>query len=140
MKKYFIYTILFAFIATISFTSCKETETPGEEAVDYETLTTYMVDNGMDLPDVLDGWITARPAEEAGVADFIASYDIFDLRAADAFAAGHIEGATNVTYGNLLEKAASTSKTILLVCYTGQSAGHATVALRLSGYSAKVLI
>ena len=37
--------------------------------------------------------------------------------------------------------AASTSKPILVVCYTGQTAAHAVVALRLSGYSdAKVLM
>jgi rhodanese-related sulfurtransferase len=39
-----------------------------------------------------------------------------------------------------LTTAASATKPILVVCYTGQSAGHAVVALRLSGYSdAKVL-
>ena len=52
MKKYFIYTILFAFIATISFTGCKETET-GEESVAYETLTTYLKANDMDLDKII---------------------------------------------------------------------------------------
>ncbi|NOR76216.1 MAG: hypothetical protein GQ525_13795, partial [Draconibacterium sp.] len=46
MKKYLIYTILFAFVATISFTGCKETATENE-SVAYETLTTYLKANDM---------------------------------------------------------------------------------------------
>lgn len=140
MKKYFIYTLLVAFIATFSFTSCKDEGTQVDPTNAYETLTTYMESNGMDLPDVLNGWITARPADIADVPNFVSTYDIFDVRGADDYAAGHIQGAINVTYANVLEKAATTTKPILVVCYTGQSAGHFVVALRLSGYSdAKVL-
>lgn len=141
MKKYFIYTILFALVASISFTGCKETETSGgEEAVAYETLTTYLTQNSMDLPDVLTSWIVGRPASIDDVPSFIGTYDIFDLRSAADFAAGHIDGAINVTFGNLLESAQATTKPILCVCYTGQSASHACVALRLSGYSDAVVL
>lgn len=140
MKKFFIYTLLVAFIATISFTGCKETETGGEEAVAFETLTTYLSQNSMDLPDVLTSWIVSRPADLAGVPAFIGTYDIFDLRSAADYGAGHIEGAINVTLGNLLTSAQSTSKPILCVCYTGQTAGHACVALRLSDYSDAVVL
>lgn len=145
MKKYFIYTILFAFIASISFTGCKYEETvcdcSPEGADPYATLTEYLVENDMDLPDVLASWITARPASVDEVSTFVATYDIFDIRGAADYDAGHIEGAQNVTLANLLEKAASTTKPILVVCYTGQTASHAVVALRLSGYAdAKVLM
>lgn len=140
MKKFLIYSVLVAFIATFTLTGCKE-DNIGADAVTYEVLTDYMVQNDMDLPDILNGWITARPADIADVPSFISTYDIFDLRSATDFAAGHIEGAVNVTFGNLLENAQSTTKPILAVCYTGQSAAHAVVALRLSGYpDAKVLL
>ena len=98
-----------------------------------------MVDNDMDLPDILNGWIVGAP-DLAGVQSFIDTYDIIDIRGAQDFANGHIQGAVNSPLGNILTAAANTSKPILVVCYTGQSAGHAVVALRLSGYTdAKVL-
>jgi rhodanese-related sulfurtransferase len=98
-----------------------------------------MVDNGMDLPDVLNGWIVGAPPL-ADVQTFINDYFIIDIRSANHYATGHIEGAVNSTLGDILTTAASATKPILVVCYTGQSAGHAVVALRLSGYSdAKVL-
>ncbi len=142
MKKYLIYSILFAFVATISFTGCKYDDTcdcTDSGSVAYETMTTYMVQNGMDLPDVLSGWIVARPAE-GDLATFLGTYDIFDLRSAADYSNSHIEGAINVTLGNLLEKAATTTKPILCVCYTGQSASHACVGLRLSDYSSAVVL
>jgi len=102
-------------------------------------MTTYMVDNNMDLPDILNGWIVGAPPL-ADVQTFINTYDIIDIRSANDFATGHIEGAVNSTLADILTTAASTTKPILVVCYTGQTAGHAVVALRLSGYAdAKVL-
>ncbi|WP_167604705.1 rhodanese-like domain-containing protein [Maribellus sediminis] len=144
MKKYIFYTLFLALVASISFTGCKyddQCDCPENGADPYETLTSYLVENDMDLPAVLSSWITARPASADEVSTFIATYDIFDLRGETDYANGHIEGAVNVTLGNLLEKAASTTKPILAVCYTGQTASLAVVALRLSGYAdAKVLM
>ena len=136
LVKFFWIVLL---VPAILFTGCKESteETPANES--YKILTDYMVAEGMDLPDVLDGWITVAPAE-ADLAAFLGTYDILDIRGADDFADGHIEGAINTTLGGILDAAANTTKPILVVCYTGQTAGHAVVALRLSGYSdAKVL-
>ena len=45
----------------------------------------------------------------------------------------------NSTLSGILAAAANTTKPILVACYTGQTAGHAVVALKLSGYEAKVL-
>ncbi|MBN2669464.1 MAG: rhodanese-like domain-containing protein [Bacteroidales bacterium] len=143
MKKFLIYTFLLAFVASFSFTGCKyePTECNCDETSAYETLTSYLVENDMDLPDILTTWIVSRPTTIDEVSTFISSYNIFDLRSASDFGNGHIEGAINVTLGNLLDNAATTTKPILVVCYTGQTAAHAVVALRLSGYSdAKVLM
>ena len=53
---------------------------------------------------------------------------------------GHIPGAIASSYANILTDAALADNPIIVVCYTGQSAGHAVMALRLSGYTdAKVL-
>lgn len=136
MKKLLVLTIAALFLAT----SCKKVEddpVPGSSP--YNTMTTYMVDNNLDLPDVLNGWIVGAPPL-ADVQTFINTYYIIDIRSASDYAAGHIEGAVNSTLADILTTASNATKPILVVCYTGQSAGHAVVALRLSGYSdAKVL-
>lgn len=136
MKKLLVLSIAALFLAT----SCKKVEddpVPGTSP--YNTMTTYMVDNNMDLPDVLNAWIVGPPPL-ADVQTFIDTYDIIDLRSASDYATGHIEGAVNSTLADILTTASGTTKPILVVCYTGQTAGHAVVALRLSGYSdAKVL-
>jgi len=48
---------------------------------------------------------------------------------------GHIEGAVLSSLGNILTDAVDADNPIVVVCYTGQSAGHAVMALRLSGYT-----
>lgn len=130
-------------IPFIAFVACKkDSDTPDTPTGSdpYKVLTDYMVSNDLDLPDVLDAWITAPPAEIADVNAFIDQYDIIDIRGASDFEAGHIQGAVNTTLANILTTAANTTKPILVVCYTGQTASHATVALRLSGFGdAKVL-
>ena len=65
---------------------------------------------------------------------------ILDVRRSEDYASGHIEGSVNTSLVNVLDAAAAADKPILVACYTGQSAGHAVAALRLSGYpDAKVL-
>jgi len=136
MKKLFVLAIATLVLGT----SCKKvTDDPNPTNSPYKTMTTYMVDNNMDLPDILTDWIVAPPAL-ADVQTFVNTYDIIDIRSAQDYAAGHIEGAINSPLSNVLVAAASTSKPILVVCYTGQSAAHAVVALKLSGYTAKVLM
>lgn len=137
MKKLLVVSLATLFIAT---TSCKKVEDdPVVGGSAYKTMTTYMVDNNMDLPAILASWLVSAPAL-ADVQTFIGTYDIIDIRSAQDFAKGHIEGATNSTLAGILTAAANTTKPILVVCYSGQTAAHAVVALRLSGYSdAKVL-
>ena len=137
MKKYFIYTILVAFVATLSFTSCKEEEKDNG----FDVLKTYMVENNMDVTNVLDGWITAASAVVDEATGTIPGFYVIDIRSAADFALGHIDGAVNSTLVDILTTAEGAGALpILVVCYTGQGAGHGVVALRLSGYAdAKVL-
>jgi rhodanese-related sulfurtransferase len=91
----------------------------------------------MDIPDVLDAWITSAAAIEPD----LDTYYVIDIRSAEDFAAGHIPGAVNSTLSDVLTAAGNSGgKPIIVACYSGQTAGHAVLALRLSGYSnAKVL-
>lgn len=136
-KKVLIWIAILPFVLVIS---CKDND-PAPANDNFTVLTDYMVANSMDLGDVVSGWITPPPASEADVASFVATYYIMDIRSASDYAAGHIEGAVNSTLGTIVADATQATKPILVVCYTGQSAAHATVALRLSGHpDAKVLM
>lgn len=64
---------------------------------------------------------------------------ILSIRKAEDFAAGHIENASNTPFGTSMIsefKNLPKDKVIVVYCYTGQTAGQATAALRLMGYKA----
>ena len=130
--------IWIAILPLVLVISCKDND-PAPADDNFAQMTEYMAANGMDLGDVLTSWITPAPAE-ADLQNFLDTYYIMDIRSADSYNAGHIEGAVNSSLGTIVADAANATKPILVVCYTGQSASHATVALRLSGHNdAKVL-
>lgn len=69
---------------------------------------------------------------------------IIDWRKDVDFATGHLKGAVNMSIKDLLAKVEDgtipTDKTILNVCYTGQTASHTTAILNLLGYEAQNLL
>jgi rhodanese-related sulfurtransferase len=139
MKKFVKFLWIVLLVPSIMIVGCKVSneETPANES--FKILTDYMVAEEMDLPDLLSGWIVNPPAE-ADLATFLGTYDIFDIRSAADFGTSHIEGAKNVPFASVVDEAAVATRPILVVCYTGQSAGHAVMALRLSGYSDAVVL
>ncbi len=141
MEKFVKYFMLVLMVSAMVLSGCSkddDEETPLPPATPtYEVLKDYLVTNNMDADVVIDAWITDAAAVNGKGSD---AYFIIDIRSQADFDAGHIEGAVNATLGTLLDKAAPATKPILVVCYTGQTAGHAVLALRLSGYTdAKVL-
>lgn len=143
MKKfrtYFFYALLVVAIPTLILSSCKDEA----ENDAFETLKTYVEENNLDLPDMLNGWIQKDQAYVDSVqndADATNDYFIIDIRKEADYNAGHIKGAVNTTLAGVLTTAElADGKDILVVCYTGQTAGHANMALRLKGYSSQVLI
>ncbi|KJR49099.1 Rhodanese [Desulfosporosinus sp. I2] len=66
-------------------------------------------------------------------------YVILDVRRADAYAQGHIKGAINVPYGPDIAKnldsirAIAKDKTLIVACYTGQTAGQTDSLLNVAG-------
>ena len=141
MKKFLRFAVLFVMIPAFIFTSCSDDDDDvikeRQADVEFQLLKDHLVASNLDLTNILDGWITTASA----IKDDLASYFVIDIRSADAYAAGHIPGAVNSTLGNIITTATDAGdKTIIVVCYSGQGAGHGTVALRLSGYpTAKVL-
>lgn len=95
------------------------------------TLNDYLVENSLDLPNMLDGWIITAQA----VHDNLDDYYVIDARNQAAYDAGHIPGAVFATSETLLDVAANSGgKTIVVHCFRGIGAAPKVVALRLSGY------
>ena len=136
-NKFFRFSMYLIASILIFATSCKK-DTPEPVIDHYKVMTEYMVANSMDLPDVITSWTISATDLNAA----LTNYYIIDLRSSTDFAAGHIDGAHNTTLANVLTEAANANgKPIVTVCYTGQTAAHAHVALRLSGYSdCKILL
>jgi len=64
---------------------------------------------------------------------------ILDIRKAEDFAKGHIAGAENLPFGKGMEAgfaALPMDKTVVVYCYTGQTAGQAVAGMRLLGIDA----
>lgn len=144
MKKFLKFAFLFLIVPSVILTSCKDddddTTTPDRQTdTEFQTLKIYLVSNNMDLDDILNGWIISAADVNTNLND----YYVLDIRSATAYTDGHIPGAVNCAYADVLDSAANVGdgQTIVVACYSGQTAGHAVCALRLSGYStAKVLM
>ncbi|MCE5236122.1 MAG: rhodanese-like domain-containing protein [Clostridiaceae bacterium] len=63
---------------------------------------------------------------------------VLDIRKAEDFAAGHIEGAINIPFGQGMQEKFSElpAGKLLVTCYSGQTAGQTTAVLRMLGYDA----
>ncbi len=64
---------------------------------------------------------------------------ILSIRGADDFESGHIARAFNIPWAAGMQESFNTipkDKTVVVYCYTGQTAGQTTAALRMMGYDA----
>ena len=143
MKKLTLIFIGLLLIPSLFLTSCDRGDDISDGPVATPTFTLlkdYMVANNLDLDKIQTSvagakFVAGAPAE-ADLDAFLAKYYILDIRTAEAFAQGHIQGAKNIPFANILTEAANSgAKPILMVCYTGQTACYATSLLRLYGYS-----
>jgi rhodanese-related sulfurtransferase len=151
MKKIIQSYALLAMLVLVSMLhACKEDPPPTPDNA-YSTLKSYMVANSLDLPAMLSTWVVdpfSTTGTPAGVVDEATStvpgYTVYDLRSAADFATNRIKNAQNVALKDVITKtetlALAKDAKILVVCYTGQTAGQAVMALRLLGWkNAQVL-
>jgi len=79
-------------------------------------------------------YITSPELKRIGLKKFF----LLDIRHPDGFKKGHIKGAKNIFWMDLLNpknlKKLPKNKTIVLICYVGHTASQMLVALRLLGY------
>lgn len=100
------------------------------------------------VEDAANAYFANMPADvyKIGEKDFVAKVNanepmfILDIRQPDVYAKGHIKGAVNAPWGiaisDNLEKLPK-DKTIMVYCYTGQTAGQAVALLNMAGLNAK---
>lgn len=65
---------------------------------------------------------------------------ILDIRRADDYAKGHIKGAVNAPWGTAISdnlELLPQDQTIMVYCYSGQTAGQAVALLNMAGFDAK---
>jgi len=145
MKKLSLLLIALFLVPTLFLTSCDKGDDANNGGVTAEPtftiLSDYMVANSLDINNVITNpagkkFVMAAPAAaDYDAADFKSKYYLMDIRSASAFAAGHIDGAINVAFGDILTQAANKgSKQILVICFTGQTACYATALLRMYGH------
>jgi rhodanese-related sulfurtransferase len=133
-----LYLLLFTSVLFV-YTGCSEDKTtdPVVEVNESELLVKYFEGNGDALNTVFPVMISATDLYTGLQAS--KDWPVLDVRSAADFAAGHIQGAVNVTLANLLtyykDNNLQTKEKVILACYTGQSAGWGTAILRLAGYN-----
>jgi len=141
MKKLSLFLIGLLLVPTL-FTSCDRGDDPADNTVvatpAFTLMKEYMVQNNRDINNILvntdnQKFVVGAPAE-ADLDAFLNTYYIMDIRSNTDFLTAHIQGANNVPFSDILTVAATTTKPILVVCYTGQTACYATALLRLYGY------
>jgi len=145
MKKLSLLLIGLLLVPTLFLTSCDRGDDPidgGATTPTFTILKDYMVTNSLDINKVITNdagqkFVVGAPAlADYDAAAYKAKYYIMDIRSAAAYSTSHIDGAVNVAFGNILTEAANAGgKTILVVCYTGQTACYGTALLRMYGYS-----
>lgn len=118
-------------------TSCSEDEDPINEA---QVLAEYLEspDGGGDYANTAMGaYVTAEAVKSLmPVANGVY---IIDIRSAETFATGHIEGAVNIAAADVLAHLDGMDVTpydkVAIVCYSGQTAAWLTNLCRISGYT-----
>jgi len=86
-----------------------------------------------------DDWNYVLPSELNDAS--AGKYFLLDTREPEAYKEGHIKGAINIFWLDLLENLDKLpkDKTILVICYVGHTASQVMVVLNLLGYKAKAL-
>ena len=84
-------------------------------------------------------YITPEELNKKGTDEFY----LLDVRKPEDFAEGHIKGANNIFWMDLLKpenlKKLPKDEKVLVICYVGHTASQIMVALRLLGYDAVAL-
>ena len=133
-KLFFAFVLSFALILA----SCSEDSSNDPSVSESEVLIEYLEANG-DFVNTAAPPIIKADAVYSAVKTSPDDIYIIDIRSAEDFGKGHIEGAVNVTVGDLLSHVESVGITgydkVVIVCYSGQTASFSAAALRMLGHT-----
>ena len=130
------FKILFLSLLAVSFffTSCEDDETSVNES---QVLVEYLETSG---GTVVNNFPVMKKSTDVK-AEILTSADqyVIDIRSAEDFTAGHIEGAVNIEANNVLAHYEANDlqnvASVVIVCYSGQTAGWVTGLLHTMGYT-----
>lgn len=132
-------------LSLVFFFACSEDDDPVESINEFELLTEvgdvyytdYTTSGGMGVNIGIGDVFTNLTDGDDSNDPFI-----IDWRGQTDFDSGHLQGAVNWALGDLVDKLGEipAGKTILNVCYTGQTASVATATLNMLGYEAQNLL
>jgi rhodanese-related sulfurtransferase len=129
--------ILFAMFVFI--TSCSDDTTSPTNNTESATLIQYLEGTGGDFINVTGNAIVAATDVKSSITADPTKYFVMDIRDTATFAKGHITGAVNVQFKDILTYFKTNDMTkytkVYMVCYSGQSAAYAAGLLRMDGYS-----
>ncbi|WP_291632634.1 rhodanese-like domain-containing protein [Clostridium sp.] len=150
MKRNKILTSLLALTIAVALVGCgssvNNAKSDTKDAPKTETSTDAVVKDV--VADAANGYFANMPednykiSEKTFVEKVKADEDMFilDIRQPDVYAKGHIKGAVNAPWGTAisdnLDKLPK-EKTIMVYCYTGQTAGQTVVLLNMAGFNAR---
>lgn len=133
-SKFPILLFLIPFIAFSFFMGCSES-TSSKNVDEYAVLVEHLEGAGGDYINTLAPAIKTA----ADVQTYLTSGTqyLIDIRSAADFATGHVDGSINVALSDILthvEGISSNPESIVIICYSGQTAAYATSLLRLMGH------
>jgi len=136
-KTKFNFWMLAILIVPFFMVSCDKDEDP-PEINEAEVLVKYMEDPNSPAANYGNGGLAIKSAEAVHTLITAGKVYLIDIRSADDWADGHIEGSVNLAAGavraHIDETDLSAYDEISIICYTGQTAGWLTSLLQLAGY------
>jgi len=151
-KKLFLLAMMLLLAFSMLMAGCggQEAEAPVEEP---EAQEAPVVDATAVIRDAADNYFAKMPEhlykisedETKALLDSgeLADYLVLDVRSAEDYGKGHIQGAINVPYKevgknlDLIATNAKGKKGTLVICYTGQTAGQVDAALNMLGVTTR---
>lgn len=139
-KKFSSINALLAMILFLVITGCSDNTTDPPKVDESDLLIQYLESaTGGDYINVIGNNLAPATEVKQNVTADPTKYFAMDIRDTATFAKGHIAGAVNVQFKDILNYFKTNDMTkytkVYMVCYSGQSAAYATGLLRLAGYS-----
>lgn len=131
LKRWSLLAIML--VAVAALVGCSDDETAGPTS---PQTTPFEAMLSAAAPIINDNTQTPGVIGAATVHDNLGNYTVIDIRSKADYDAGHIPGAYHSTLSTLVDDLDNIprGKPYVVACYTGQSAGHAKLAMELLGY------